>query len=389
MDEQRRGSWLRWALGGLLVLLVCATLGIGFGVWRNRAHRQQAAIAAIYELDRRALIEYDNGVRVPLRPGSPVQVGEDTSVPPFIEKWLGNDYFRDVTSIHVGRYREEPLNEEQQGELFERIAKFPRMANLTFYMPTRDEDIARLGDLEQIKSVQFEVECPELSDASLKILSQMPALEAIAIPPSAVTNVGLKHLENAHKLHWLSLVVRHVGDGGPEPPAITDEGIAYLGRLRRLRMLSLDVPSMTGQGLEGLRDLGELDYLVIRSGGVTDDDLKHLSSMSKLQRLHLIGATIDGSGFRHLTSLPALENLVLECRGVTDEGIQHIARLTRLKGLYVAGSRLSINGLLALRFASKLERLNIEPAPAGNPADLKRALPYCDVFLGRTRIKPP
>ena len=123
--------------------------------------------------------------------------------------------------------------------------------------PLDDDLIARLPGVS--------LEKPNLRDADLTVLAELPGLQSLMIKDGpGVTDNSLKHLTRASKLCNLALFNTHVTAGGMSQlpakdsiqvlwlggSALTDESLAHLDELPSLRMLTIgDSPSVTDAGM--------------------------------------------------------------------------------------------------------------------------------------------
>jgi Leucine Rich repeat len=94
-------------------------------------------------------------------------------------------------------------------------------------------------------------------------------------------------------------------------PAVTDDGLRHLGRMRRLRHLDLGGCRISDDGLAALRDLPELRSINLAWTGVTDAGIAHLSRCPLLERVDLmhtrtgdgaVRALADNEHLRHFAS---------------------------------------------------------------------------------------
>ena len=69
--------------------------------------------------------------------------------------------------------------------------------------------------------------------------------------------------------------------------AVTDAGVANLGKMPRLKKLWLNGTGITDTGLDSIKGLGELEYLNLYGTQVTDEGLKKLSGLKNLKKLYL------------------------------------------------------------------------------------------------------
>ena len=94
--------------------------------------------------------------------------------------------------------------------------------------------------------------------------------------------------------------------------ALTDaklrEAIPHLRKLPALRALTLGFTAVTDAGLVHLKELPELEELGLAQTGVTDTGLAHLKELKNLKRLDLVGTKVTDQGADALkTILPDVD----------------------------------------------------------------------------------
>jgi hypothetical protein len=86
----------------------------------------------------------------------------------------------------------------------------------------------------------------------------------------------------------------------------------------------------------------EVVVLQMANPDVTDETLAYLKGMSRLRELDLSGTKITDAGLAMLRGLPALESLRLRDTGVTDEGFRDsLATMEKLRLLDLRGTKVS------------------------------------------------
>lgn len=105
---------------------------------------------------------------------------------------------------------------------------------------------------------------------------------------------------------------------------ITDEGLGQINELRGLKELDLVA---TGIGDSGLAAVGLIEDLVVLSIGhcpVTDHGLNHLRALRNLCSLDIQSTRVTDSGVRSLLYLASLEILIIYGTGITETGCQQL-----------------------------------------------------------------
>jgi hypothetical protein len=85
--------------------------------------------------------------------------------------------------------------------------------------------------------------------------------------------------------------------------SITDAGVRYLSRFKKLRYLSLVGTGITDAGLADLNSLTELNWLDVSHTEVTDAGLVNLKALTALQSLNLADTAVTDAGLNNLKVL--------------------------------------------------------------------------------------
>jgi internalin A len=375
----RKGFVLSLRSAMLLVLLSGMWMG-----WRvNRANDQRRAVAAIQRA--RGSISYDyqfsvsKGYRRPsARP----------SAPAWLRKWLGDEFFQEVTSV---QFINRPLTDDDLAPLasLDRLEEFhisgapitdaglKHLANLKelrilslWETPgITDAGLAYLSALTKLQHLNL-YRC-EITDAGLVHLRTMDNLETLDIAKTGVTGPGLSHLGRMSKLKKLftptnSAGLTHIGRlhglqelcaYQPRKP-IPGDGLAHLANLKSLRVLQLGDNLCSDTGLATLSGLSGLTQLGIGGERVTDAGMNHLAKLRGLQELTVDKSRVTGAGLAVLLDLPSLRSLDLQdSAGVGDSGVEPLRKLTGLRILGLVGTTVSDDGMTVIRQALPMARV--------------------------------
>jgi hypothetical protein len=135
-----------------------------------------------------------------------------------------------------------------------------------------------------------------------------------------------------------------------------------------------DASRLSEAALTGLKDLPNLQKLVVQGGG-SDRVLSAASNCPTLRHLALIytaGPGVTDAGVtNYLKKLPRLETLDLsQNKAVTDRGMATVATLERLEKLYLAGTSVTDKGLFELKPLEGLRTLDMRSSRVtGKAAD--------------------
>jgi hypothetical protein len=133
--------------------------------------------------------------------------------------------------------------------------------------------------------------------------------------------------------------------------AFTDNELAHVRRLARLRVLSLTDSNVTDAGLVKLNELTILSRLDLWNTQVTDAGLVHLKRLTNLSTLVLDGTQVSDAGLVQLKGLINLSVLRLRGTQVTDGGLTHLKGLTKLTHLHLENTRVTDAGARELNQA--------------------------------------
>jgi len=223
-----------------------------------------------------------------------------------------------------------------------------------------DEGLRQLAAWPQLIGLNLEL-CGHITDAGLVYLAQAKRLQTLLLTGTAISDAGLAHLEPLQNLAALDL---EVCDG------VTDAGCESLAKVKGLRTLVLkktgfEPHRITGDGLQQLAKLTELESLDLYGNSIKDADLICLRGLQNLRELDLSLVPVTDAGLRHLTSLTKLTHLdLLYSEGfggvlITDKGTESLAKLTRLQSLNLIGAKLTDAGLRRLTALQNLRELNL------------------------------
>lgn len=160
------------------------------------------------------------------------------------------------------------------------------------------------ADLEELKALGAKITLGPDKKAQEVLLKSLP-----------VSDEDLVHLSGLDTLESLNL-------SGTD---ITGAGLVHIAKLTNLRKLGLNggyqKPSkVDDEGLSHLRNLSQLEELVLSDSQITDEGLAHLSGLTKLKSLYLFQTNITDAGLLHLEGLQELETLRAGRTGITEEG---------------------------------------------------------------------
>jgi hypothetical protein len=173
----------------------------------------------------------------------------------------------------------------------------------------------------------------------------------VSLSGDDVTGEWLRRLEPLTELTQAVFIWTH----------ITDDGLEYLARCRKIVQLTLEDETITDAGLACLRELPALRHLYISgASGVTDAGLIDIASLKRLEMLELDGTSVTGGGVMDLRGLPMLKGLWLRDTAVTDAGLAHFNDLKGLQELLLDGTGITDDGVACLSGLMHLRELSLQ-----------------------------
>ena len=259
-----------------------------------------------------------------------------------------------------------------------------RLEELRVIGPLSDREAMLLQGHDKLCVLGFFDSGGNLTNRSLKSLSQMARLNSLGVSDSLVTDDGLKHLAELKELSAVGLGngliqgqgLRHLSAlpklkvlslrGEP----LNDDQFAAIAACRELTDLDLSASKLKGPGLNHLRNIASLERLNLSetrltSGEgfrsldqVTDLELKGatfdpgvlqgVKGMSNLRRLNMLGAFISDAHLAELEGVPRLAHLNLMNTNVSDAGMVHVRQLKKLIRLDLRNTRVTADGAHSL-----------------------------------------
>ena len=203
-----------------------------------------------------------------------------------------------------------------------------------------------------------------ISDSTLQALDKLPALQYLSLYQTNITSQGLKYISGISSLKRLLIntdpavgadgleaISRLTGLEELELPSVTDEtGLKHLRRLTNLRYLSLGKTPISAASLDDLRDLKNLEKLLVVIEDNQNTHLGVLQAFQKLQILVLYGSTITDTDLDDIAKIEGLQNLIIRRTPVADAGLSKLASLKNLKNLTVGPN---VSEAAAQSFASR------------------------------------
>ncbi len=232
-----------------------------------------------------------------------------------------------------------------------------------------------------------------VTNEGLEILPRIVGLEELDLVDTRITDDGMASVGRLERLRTLRLglitqafsndAAMRIRNERFKLGTVTDDGLRHVAKLKSLESLGLNRIHLTDDGLDWLAKLPNLKRLSITRAAVTDSGLKVLSGIRTLEELRLSTVNISDEGLTHLAELNALTHLDLSGnRRLTAAGLRPLAKLRNLRFLRLVGTDVSDADTEHFRPFEGLEILelsNSSVTPAGRAA-LRKALPKCVVL---------
>ncbi|MCI0360965.1 MAG: hypothetical protein L0211_21000 [Planctomycetaceae bacterium] len=171
-------------------------------------------------------------------------------------------------------------------------------------------------------------------------------------------------------------------------PFIDDEGMAAVGRLKRLESFyQWDGQHITDAGVAHLRGMPRLKYIHLSSSQVGDRGMETLAKLSNLEGLSMQGNKFTDAGLAHLAGHAKLTDLWIGrldgLSAITDAGVVHLAKIPNLAELDLQHTRVTPQGLTPLQSLPKLKSLMLSGSTADDYGAVAPMFPNCSVDANR------
>ncbi|MEX0586345.1 MAG: hypothetical protein WD176_06860 [Pirellulales bacterium] len=166
----------------------------------------------------------------------------------------------------------------------------------------------------------------------------------------------------------------------------TDEGLAFVARLGRLRTLELaDVKKMTDAGLAQLAGIVELRQLGLQQTNITGAGLKEFDRCRHLSSLAVSGEFVGNDAIRAVAAMSSLVELSVSAPKATEATLRGLPRLKSLS-LYAPGAtRMDVRDLPSLAIlslsAKSAEEFLLADLPQLGALDVSSDRPGCRLRL--------
>lgn len=215
-----------------------------------------------------------------------------------------------------------------------------------------------------------------VDDTDLRRLNRYPALSALDLSLTHITDGGMQEIKNLRGITDFNLYFAEY---------ITDEGVAAIKDWKHLKRLNLHGTKAGDTALEHIAGLTSLESLDVGSTLMTDVGLERLANLTNLKALSMGGNELGDAGLEALRQMPNLIYLDLSGRQGNDKNVWSIAMSNT--GLQAV---LTLKHLHELRFACVKTAVGIEGARLGEVSTLsvtREWLEQLESLAGLERLK--
>jgi hypothetical protein len=173
-----------------------------------------------------------------------------------------------------------------------------------------------------------------VGDRGAEFLSELQSLETLELFRTNITDEGLAHLGKLQRLRFLQLSVNQ----------ITDRGVAHLAPLTDLETLSLSRTQVAGTAFANFSPESKLANL--RLGGcVTDEGALAIGRLPRLRHVSMGSPTVTMKSLGQIRWPESLEFLGLTLSGLDDEGLMRLVDCPKLELLWISRTKVTPQGV--------------------------------------------
>jgi len=231
-------------------------------------------------------------------------------------------------------------------------------------------NFSRATSLKQLK-----LDRASLSDESLNLIASFPALEELSLEECEFSDQLLPTLIKSPKLKRLRLRAVHLTDGGlarlqelsqlelleiHECSGFSERGLQGVGKLLKLRSLTLSGSSINDSVVLQLKDLTNLTALALRHTKVSSSGFRILERFTKLKELDVFGTAVSSDFLMSIPNPANLTKLKLRASGLTSMAlVEFIARFENATLIDLGENEIDDAALASISQLGKLEDLNL------------------------------
>ena len=206
----------------------------------------------------------------------------EPGAPEWLRDLVGNERLEWLPVTSLFDYEcEIPETQEELECLQTLVSQFPSRVRVTIHQRLSDQRIAYLSTLTEVQWLELW----NAEDRTLSYIAELKDLRWLAVHGAwtddgeRLSNDGLAHLRGLGKLRTL-----HLGYF-----KLSDEGIGHLQQLDSLEVFGADYGSITERGVQRLTNMRKLRVLTLPGNSLTDGELMYVTRFRELRCLRLRG----------------------------------------------------------------------------------------------------
>jgi len=280
----------------------------------------------------------------------------------------------------------------------------------------------RVREVTRLPADDFQLELVDLVGTNilppdLKWLTGLTKLRTLNLPgpmwnPSSGATIeysrNLKHLAGIRTLEELTFSytylesikfddagIEELAPLGPSLKLLSLENTQVRGKhlasFVNLESLDLVYCPVTDEGLAQIRGLTKLRKLYLRDAVITDEGAANLAGLVNLEQLDLGGTKLSDTGIAQLRGMTNLKKLSLQSAALTDEGLRNLAGMKELDELNLYGTRITNAGVDILQTFERLRTIDLRYTRLSRAGvdRLTATVPKCAVTFLDSSVRPP
>ncbi|MBE7412477.1 MAG: hypothetical protein L6Q54_07800 [Leptospiraceae bacterium] len=178
------------------------------------------------------------------------------------------------------------------------------------------------------------------------------------------------YLDSIGKRYSLNILINLKTIEFSKATEISDKGLTLLKELANLERLIIESSKITDIGISSLKDVPNLKYLKIMNSPIGDSIANSLKDLQKLQNLDLINTSVTEKGLEEIQkSLPSVTILCNTCKAKTLDETKvfldslkvnfSIDELKNVKKLYLSSKKIQEEKLILLKELKNLKEIDL------------------------------
>lgn len=206
---------------------------------------------------------------------------------------------------------------------FKLIGKLSNVEDLVLTRATFDEEW--LSYITKLPLKELVLEGTPLSDKGIPYILKLKKLKSLSIGDTEVTDEGLRLLSSSRTLKDINITLGR---------CITNDGIKYLGEMKQLKMISFpNSKALTGDCFPYLSNLRKLIHINAKGIPSTPENISALENLPRLWMLVLADCNLKDAHIEELSKCSSLGVLNISGSDITDKSLPYLAKLTSLRRL--------------------------------------------------------